>query len=73
MDTGQARAAGTAIKVQEAGENIGHMFEISTVRREDWDFKSDKRGEIKKTIKYEKIRKHLGGPPNPYISRFVLI
>ena len=25
-------------KVQAAGEEIGDMFEISTVRREDWDF-----------------------------------
>ena len=46
MDNGPARAAGTAIKVQEAGEKIGDMFEISTVRREDWDFVSDKSGEF---------------------------
>ena len=26
------------VKVQAAGEDIGDMFEISTVRREDWDF-----------------------------------
>ena len=25
-------------QVQAAGEDIGDMFEISTVRREDWDF-----------------------------------
>ena len=24
--------------MQAAGEDIGDMFEISTVRREDWDF-----------------------------------
>jgi len=46
MDNGPARAAGTAIKMQEAGEKIGDMFEISTVRREDWDFIKDKSGEF---------------------------
>jgi len=46
MDNGPARAAGTALKVQAAGEEIGDMFEISTVRREDWDFVQDKSGEF---------------------------
>jgi len=46
MDNGPARAAGTALKMQEAGEKIGDMFEISTVRREDWDFVKDKSGEF---------------------------
>jgi len=46
MDNGPAKASGTAIKVQQAGENIGDMFEISTVRREDWDFVQDKSGEF---------------------------
>jgi len=46
MDNGPAKAAGTALKVQEAGESIGDMFEISTVRREDWDFVKDKSGEF---------------------------
>merc|ERR1719474_500926 len=34
------------MKVQAAGEEIGDMFEISTVRREDWDFVQDKSGEF---------------------------
>ena len=46
MDNGPARAAGTALKMQEAGEKIGDMFEISTIRREDWDFVKDKSGEF---------------------------
>jgi len=46
MDNGPAKASGTAQKVQEAGEKIGDMFEISTVRREDWDFVQDKSGEF---------------------------
>jgi len=46
MDNGPAKADGTALKVQQAGENIGDMFEISTVRREDWDFVKDKSGEF---------------------------
>jgi len=46
MDNGPAKAAGTALKVQQAGESVGTMFEISTVRREDWDFIQDKSGEF---------------------------
>ena len=46
MDNGPARAAGTALQVQEAGDKVGDMFEISTVRREDWDFVKDKSGEF---------------------------
>jgi len=46
MDNGPAKAAGIALKMQEAGEKIGDMFEISTVRREDWDFVKDKSGEF---------------------------
>jgi len=46
MDNGPARAEGTALKVQKAGEDVGDMFEINTVRREDWDFIQDKSGEF---------------------------
>jgi len=46
MDNGPAKAAGTALKVQAAGETVGDMFEISTVRREDWAFVQDKSGEF---------------------------
>ena len=42
MDNGPAKAAGTAEKVQQAGDKVGDMFEISTIRREDWDFIKDK-------------------------------
>ena len=35
-----------ARKVQAAGDKCGDMFEISTVRREDWDFNVDKSGEF---------------------------
>ena len=46
MDNGPAKAAGTAGKVQQAGDKVGDMFEISTIRREDWDFIKDKSGEF---------------------------
>lgn len=38
MDNGPARAAGVAGSVQRAGDTVADPFEISTVRREDWDF-----------------------------------
>jgi hypothetical protein len=46
MDNGPAMAAGTTIKVQEAGEKIGVMFEISTIKWEGSDFVSVKSGEF---------------------------
>ena len=46
MDNGPARVSGTAFQVQEAGDRVGDMFEISTIRREDWDFVKDKSGEF---------------------------
>uniref|UniRef100_A0A1I8J601 CYTOSOL_AP domain-containing protein n=2 Tax=Macrostomum lignano TaxID=282301 RepID=A0A1I8J601_9PLAT len=38
MDNGPARRLGVAAKLQAAGDLIADPFEISTVRREDWDF-----------------------------------
>jgi len=46
MDNGPARAAGTAQAVQATGNTVGDMFEISTVRREDWEIIKDKSGEF---------------------------
>ncbi|XP_041088126.1 putative aminopeptidase W07G4.4 [Polyodon spathula] len=38
MDNGPARNAGNAHQWQKAGDELGDVFEISTVRREDFDF-----------------------------------
>lgn len=38
LDNGPARAAGVAASLAEAGERWGDPFEISRLRREDWDF-----------------------------------
>jgi len=46
MDNGPAKQAQVATKVQAAGEQCGDMFEISTIRRDDWDFNVDKSGEF---------------------------
>jgi len=46
MDNGPAKVSGTARQVQEAGDRVGDMFEINTIRREDWDFIKDKSGEF---------------------------
>merc|ERR1712025_220696 len=50
MDNGPAKAAGTAQAVQAAGDSVGDMFEVSTVRREDWDLIQDKSGEFVSTL-----------------------
>ncbi|CAF1040771.1 unnamed protein product [Rotaria sordida] len=42
MDNGPARENRTAQKLQAIGEEIGDPFEISTIRREDFDFINDK-------------------------------
>jgi len=46
MDNGAARAEQTAQNMQKCGDDVGDMFEISNVRREDWDFNKDKSGEF---------------------------
>ncbi|XP_065828017.1 putative aminopeptidase W07G4.4 [Oscarella lobularis] len=38
MDNGPAKAVNTAIEVQEVGNVMGDPFEISTIRRDDYDF-----------------------------------
>jgi leucyl aminopeptidase len=38
MDNGPAKVANFARALQQAGEEVGDMFEISTIRREDYDF-----------------------------------
>ncbi|XP_061116083.1 putative aminopeptidase W07G4.4 [Conger conger] len=38
MDNGPARSADTALKWQKAGAKLGDMFEVSTIRREDYEF-----------------------------------
>lgn len=42
LDNGTARSKRIAQKIQEAGEQIGDLFEISTIRREDFDFNRGK-------------------------------
>ena len=38
MDNGPARSASHAQQLQIAGEELGDMFEISTIRKEDITF-----------------------------------
>jgi leucyl aminopeptidase len=45
IDNGPAQASLTAQRLQAAGEAVGDPFEISTVRREDFEFIAD-RGEV---------------------------
>ena len=42
MDNGPARALGQSRKIQEAGDKIGDIFEVSSIRREDYEFNKGK-------------------------------
>ncbi|XP_061585434.1 putative aminopeptidase W07G4.4 [Cololabis saira] len=42
MDNGPAHRNGTATKWQKAGEVLGDVFEVSSIRREDYDFHKGK-------------------------------
>ncbi|XP_062912903.1 putative aminopeptidase W07G4.4 [Mobula hypostoma] len=42
MDNGPARWAKTAQEIQEAGDEVGDPFEISTIRRDDYEFHKGK-------------------------------
>ncbi|XP_042585035.1 putative aminopeptidase W07G4.4 [Cyprinus carpio] len=42
MDNGAAHHSGNALQWQKAGEVLGDLFEVSTIRREDYDFHKGK-------------------------------
>lgn len=42
MDNGAARRAGNDLEWQKAGEVLGDLFEVSTIRREDYEFHKGK-------------------------------
>ncbi len=44
MDNGVAKKEQFALKLQSTGETYGDMFEVSTVRKEDFEFIKDKSG-----------------------------
>ena len=46
IDNGPARKINNAQSVQATGDRFGDMFEISTVRKEDFAFNADKSGEF---------------------------
>ena len=46
MDNGPAKKDSFAFKIQQTGEMYGDPFEISSMRREDFDFNKDKSGEF---------------------------
>jgi leucyl aminopeptidase len=46
MDNGPARHAGVGLSLMKAGDSIADMFEMSTIRKEDWEFNMDKSGEF---------------------------
>ncbi|CAM4715046.1 unnamed protein product [Leuciscus chuanchicus] len=42
MDNGAAQRSGNALQWQKAGEVLGDMFEVSTIRRDDYEFHKGK-------------------------------
>ena len=46
MDNGPAKKEGFGAKLQNTGENFGDMFEVSSIRSEDFDNIKDKSGEF---------------------------
>ncbi|XP_048066427.1 putative aminopeptidase W07G4.4 [Megalobrama amblycephala] len=42
MDNGAAQRSGNALQWQKAGEVLGDLFEVSTIRREDYEFHKGK-------------------------------
>lgn len=45
MDNGPARQENFAHRIQQVGENYGDPFEVSTMRKDDFEFIKDKSGE----------------------------
>ena len=46
MDNGAAKKEGFALNLQATGDLYGDMFEVSTIRKEDYEFIKDKSGEF---------------------------
>ena len=46
MDNGAAKKESFAINLQATGDLYGDMFEVSTIRKEDYEFVKDKSGEF---------------------------
>jgi hypothetical protein len=46
MDNGAAKKESFAINLQATGDLYGDMFEVSTIRKEDYEFIKDKSGEF---------------------------
>ena len=46
MDNGVSRKEKFALGLQETGDLYGDMFEVNTIRKEDFDFIKDKSGEF---------------------------
>lgn len=61
LDNGPARAAGTSLTLQKAGDESGDPFEISTLRREDYEFHRGK-------SEYEDVLQS-GGKPSTLTDR----
>lgn len=45
MDNGPAKKAGCSRRIQDISEEFGNPFEVSTIRREDFDHNKDKCGD----------------------------
>ncbi|CAF0753980.1 unnamed protein product [Adineta steineri] len=70
MDNGPARKNGIAQQLQSAGEEIGDLFEISTVRREDYDFVNDK-SEVADVLQCKKDAGNAGARGHQYPAAFL--
>ena len=56
MDNGVAKKEGFGAKLQETGEVFGDMFEVSSVRTEDFDNIKDKSGEFVDILQCQSAR-----------------
>jgi len=52
MDNGVSKKEKFAQSLQETGETYGDMFEVSTIRKEDFDFIKDKSGEFVEVLQW---------------------
>ena len=46
MDNGAAKKENFAVKLQATGDLYADMFEVNTIRKEDYEFIKDKSGEF---------------------------
>ena len=72
MDNGVAKKEQFALKLQSTGETYGDMFEVSTIRKEDFEFIKDKSGAFVEVLHCDKASSSRTPRGHQYPAAFMM-